>query len=58
MFVNVEDLMKKISDEEVEQLLRQNSSEGEIAVFSLPGNNKSKCTCKCSLKYEYRFESK
>ena len=35
--VNVENLVRKLADEEVEELLEQNSTEGDIEVFVLPG---------------------
>ena len=38
-FVNVEDLAKRISDEDIEKLLQDQSIEGEIAVYNLPGGN-------------------
>ena len=37
VFVNVDDLVKKLADEEVEKSLQENSSDGEIAVYILPG---------------------
>ena len=38
VFVNVEELVQKLNDEDVEKKLVENSSEGEIELYKLPGN--------------------
>ena len=38
-YVNVEELAKRISDEEIESLLKDQCIEGEIPVYNLPGEN-------------------
>ena len=36
--MNVEELVQKLNDEDVEKKLVENSSEGEIELYKLPGN--------------------
>lgn len=38
-FVNVEALLKKLADEEIEKTLNEHGVDGEIWVYTLPGGN-------------------
>ena len=37
VLVNVNDLLKKLHDPEVERVMVENSSDGDISLFQLPG---------------------